>query len=200
MRHALVNGVRIKFNGHKYRLNNYKVVQLGLTPQSRARDQATPGACDLAVTRFLRILPAEAMIKGQSRGIVGRHLERGRLPTSRQPLGQQCPPQPLTMPVGRHVEMMHEALIPPDGNKPARGATLFSHPELLAPGMLAEILKPKVGRVDPVKGLTPPLQVQLRQLGNIRLSHDSDHQAFLRHCYHLATLSDGSPHSVKYHG
>ncbi|TVT26465.1 DUF3387 domain-containing protein, partial [Salinicoccus cyprini] len=36
MRHALVNGVRIKFNGHKYRLNNYKVVQLGLTPQSRA--------------------------------------------------------------------------------------------------------------------------------------------------------------------
>jgi hypothetical protein len=35
MRHALVNGVRIKFNGHKYRLNNYKVVQLGLTPQSR---------------------------------------------------------------------------------------------------------------------------------------------------------------------
>lgn len=35
LRHALVNGVRIKFNGHKYRLNNYKVVQLGLTPQSR---------------------------------------------------------------------------------------------------------------------------------------------------------------------
>lgn len=36
MRHALVNGVRVKFNGHKYRLNNYKVVQLGLTPQGRA--------------------------------------------------------------------------------------------------------------------------------------------------------------------
>ncbi|MBW3817232.1 hypothetical protein [Aeromonas hydrophila] len=35
MRHALVNGVRVKFNGHKYRLNNYKVVQLGLTPQGR---------------------------------------------------------------------------------------------------------------------------------------------------------------------
>lgn len=35
MRHALVNGVRVKFNGHKYRINNYKVVQLGLTPQSR---------------------------------------------------------------------------------------------------------------------------------------------------------------------
>jgi hypothetical protein len=35
LRHALVNGVRIKFNGHKYRLNNYKVVQLGLAPQSR---------------------------------------------------------------------------------------------------------------------------------------------------------------------
>ena len=54
-------------------------------------DQATPGACDLAVTRFLRILPAEAMIKGQSRGIVGRHLERGRLPTSRQPPGSAVP-------------------------------------------------------------------------------------------------------------
>jgi hypothetical protein len=35
MRHALVNGVRVKFNGHKYRLHNYKVMQLGLTPQSR---------------------------------------------------------------------------------------------------------------------------------------------------------------------
>lgn len=35
MRHALVNGVRVKFNGHKYRLNSYKVVQLGLTPQGR---------------------------------------------------------------------------------------------------------------------------------------------------------------------
>lgn len=36
MRHALVNGVRVKFNGHKYRLNNYKMMQLGLSPQSRA--------------------------------------------------------------------------------------------------------------------------------------------------------------------
>lgn len=35
MRYALVNGVRVKFNGHKYRINNYKVVQLGLTPQGR---------------------------------------------------------------------------------------------------------------------------------------------------------------------
>ncbi|MEL7596512.1 hypothetical protein ACEUC8_20985 [Aeromonas veronii] len=35
MRHVLVNGVRIKFNGHKYRLHNYKVVQLGLTHQGR---------------------------------------------------------------------------------------------------------------------------------------------------------------------
>ena len=36
MRYALVNGVRVKFNGHKYRLNNYKMMQLGLSPQSRA--------------------------------------------------------------------------------------------------------------------------------------------------------------------
>ncbi|MGL5392001.1 MAG: hypothetical protein ACRDA8_11630, partial [Shewanella sp.] len=35
LRHALVNGVRVKLNGHKYRTNNYKVMQLGLTPQSR---------------------------------------------------------------------------------------------------------------------------------------------------------------------
>lgn len=35
LRHVLVNGVRVKLNGHKYRANNYKVVQLGLTPQSR---------------------------------------------------------------------------------------------------------------------------------------------------------------------
>ncbi|HEH9420082.1 TPA: type VI secretion system PAAR protein [Aeromonas sobria] len=36
LRHTLVNGVRVKLNGHKYRTNNYKVMQLGLTPQSRA--------------------------------------------------------------------------------------------------------------------------------------------------------------------
>ncbi|MGL5393075.1 MAG: hypothetical protein ACRDA8_17140, partial [Shewanella sp.] len=35
LRHTLVNGVRVKLNGHKYRTNNYKVIQLGLTPQSR---------------------------------------------------------------------------------------------------------------------------------------------------------------------
>jgi uncharacterized Zn-binding protein involved in type VI secretion len=35
LRHVLVNGVRVKLNGHKYRTNNYKVMQLGLTPQSR---------------------------------------------------------------------------------------------------------------------------------------------------------------------
>lgn len=35
LRHTVVNGVRVKLNGHKYRTNNYKVVQLGLTPQSR---------------------------------------------------------------------------------------------------------------------------------------------------------------------
>jgi uncharacterized Zn-binding protein involved in type VI secretion len=35
LRHTLVNGVRVKLNGHKYRTNNYKVMQLGLTPQSR---------------------------------------------------------------------------------------------------------------------------------------------------------------------
>jgi len=36
LRHVLVNGVRVKVNGHKYRINNAKVIQLGLTPQSRA--------------------------------------------------------------------------------------------------------------------------------------------------------------------
>lgn len=36
LRHVLVNGVRLKVNGHKYRINNPKVIQLGLTPQSRA--------------------------------------------------------------------------------------------------------------------------------------------------------------------
>ncbi|MGL4929060.1 MAG: hypothetical protein ACRC4H_02750 [Plesiomonas sp.] len=36
LRHVLVNGVRLKVNGHKYRINNPKVYQLGLTPQSRA--------------------------------------------------------------------------------------------------------------------------------------------------------------------
>jgi hypothetical protein len=35
LRHVLVNGVRVKLNGHKYRANNYKVVQLGLGPVSR---------------------------------------------------------------------------------------------------------------------------------------------------------------------
>lgn len=35
LRHTVVNGVRVKLNGHKYRTNNYKVMQLGLTPQSR---------------------------------------------------------------------------------------------------------------------------------------------------------------------
>ena len=35
LRHVLVNGVRLKVNGHKYRIDNPKVVQLGLTPQSR---------------------------------------------------------------------------------------------------------------------------------------------------------------------
>lgn len=35
LRHTVVNGVRVKLNGHKYRINNYKVMQLGLTPQSR---------------------------------------------------------------------------------------------------------------------------------------------------------------------
>ncbi|MGL4711580.1 MAG: hypothetical protein ACRCWP_03180 [Shewanella sp.] len=35
MRHAIVNSVRVKINGHKYRLNNHKVMQLGLTPQNR---------------------------------------------------------------------------------------------------------------------------------------------------------------------
>lgn len=35
LRHVLVNGVRVKLNGHKYRINNYKVMQLGLTPLSR---------------------------------------------------------------------------------------------------------------------------------------------------------------------
>lgn len=35
LRHVLVNGVRVKLNGHKYRTNNYKMMQLGLTPQSR---------------------------------------------------------------------------------------------------------------------------------------------------------------------
>ena len=35
LRHVLINGVRVKLNGHKYRTNNYKVMQLGLTPQSR---------------------------------------------------------------------------------------------------------------------------------------------------------------------
>lgn len=35
LRHTLVNGIRVKLNGHKYRTNNYKVMQLGLTPQSR---------------------------------------------------------------------------------------------------------------------------------------------------------------------
>ncbi len=35
LRHTVVNGVRVKLNGHKYRTNNYKVIQLGLTPQSR---------------------------------------------------------------------------------------------------------------------------------------------------------------------
>ncbi|SGZ08295.1 hypothetical protein [Moritella viscosa] len=36
LRHVLVNGVRVKVNGHKYRIDNPKVMQLGLTPQSRA--------------------------------------------------------------------------------------------------------------------------------------------------------------------
>ncbi len=36
LRHVLVNGIRLKVNGHKYRINNPKVIQLGLTPQSRA--------------------------------------------------------------------------------------------------------------------------------------------------------------------
>ncbi|WP_236757897.1 hypothetical protein, partial [Aeromonas cavernicola] len=36
LRHVLVNGVRVKLNGHKYRVNNYKVIQLGLGPASRA--------------------------------------------------------------------------------------------------------------------------------------------------------------------
>lgn len=36
LRHVLVNGVRLKVNGHKYRTSNPKVIQLGLTPQSRA--------------------------------------------------------------------------------------------------------------------------------------------------------------------
>jgi len=35
LRHVLVNGVRVKLNGHKYRTNNYKVMQLGLGPASR---------------------------------------------------------------------------------------------------------------------------------------------------------------------
>ncbi|SGZ10940.1 Putative uncharacterized protein [Moritella viscosa] len=36
LRHVLVNGVRVKVNGHKYRIDNPKVMQLGLTPQSRS--------------------------------------------------------------------------------------------------------------------------------------------------------------------
>jgi hypothetical protein len=35
LRHTVVNGVRVKLNGHKYRTHNYKVMQLGITPQSR---------------------------------------------------------------------------------------------------------------------------------------------------------------------
>lgn len=36
LRHVLVNDVRLKVNGHKYRINNPKISQLGLSPQSRA--------------------------------------------------------------------------------------------------------------------------------------------------------------------
>lgn len=36
LRHVLVNEVRLKVNGHKYRINNPKISQLGLSPQSRA--------------------------------------------------------------------------------------------------------------------------------------------------------------------
>lgn len=36
LRHVLVNEVRLKINGHKYRINNPKISQLGLSPQSRA--------------------------------------------------------------------------------------------------------------------------------------------------------------------
>ncbi|WP_429236455.1 type VI secretion system PAAR protein [Aeromonas salmonicida] len=36
LRHVLVNEVRLKLNGHKYRINNPKISQLGLSPQSRA--------------------------------------------------------------------------------------------------------------------------------------------------------------------
>ena len=35
LKHVLVNNVRLKLDGHKYRIDNPKVVQLGLTPQSR---------------------------------------------------------------------------------------------------------------------------------------------------------------------
>ncbi len=35
LKHVLVNGTRLKLDGHKYRINNPKVIQLGLTPQSK---------------------------------------------------------------------------------------------------------------------------------------------------------------------
>lgn len=35
IRYALVNGVRVKLNGHKYRVNNYKMMQLGISPESK---------------------------------------------------------------------------------------------------------------------------------------------------------------------
>lgn len=37
LRHVLVNGVRVKLNGKQYRVNNPKIIQLGLAPQSRVQ-------------------------------------------------------------------------------------------------------------------------------------------------------------------
>ena len=153
------------------------------------QDQPAPGARYLAVTGLVRVLPAQAVIKRQRRGVAGGHLEGCRGLVSGEPGGQQGPPHSLPMPVGHHVEVMHETVQAPDGDKSAGGTALLRYPDLLPPGLLGKILQPKQGGLDPMEGLPPPLEEQLRQHGFICLSHLSDHEDILDLPAHCLPLS-----------
>lgn len=152
-----------------------------LAPRSLlgGQHQPAPGARDVAVAGLVRVLPAEAMVERQRRGVAGSNLEGGRFAESGQPLRQQGPADPLAMPVRRHIKMMHEAVRPPDGDKAAEGSPLLRDPDVLAPGLLGEICQPEQGGLDPLERLPPALEKQLRQHGRIRGLHRSDHEEVL---------------------